>query len=119
MQPELLIRCSRSEAEDIKRRAKSERRSVNAHVLNILDRMLSFEARVMGMPNIPRYSKTSNYIRPSGPRAVLFLRCTEDEAERIRKVAAFRQMPINEYVLTRLIRAYEIQDRLQSDIQRR
>lgn len=114
----LLIRCAQSEAKKIKDRARRERRSVNAHVLNILARALSFEA-TYGLAHLisgtDRFKKASRYTRPMGPRAVLFLRCTEDEAERIRKAAAMRQMPLNEYVLTRLARSYDAQARLRSE----
>lgn len=118
MSASLLIRCAQSEAENIKDRARQERRSVNAHVLNILARALSFEA-THGLPYLipdrSRLKGPSSYTRPIGPRAVLFLRCTAGEAERIRKAAAIRQIPVNEYVLTRLARSYEVQERFKRE----
>jgi uncharacterized protein (DUF1778 family) len=51
-------------------------------------------------------------LRPPGPRAVITLRCSQDEERAIRAAAARRGIPINEFVLSRLMRAYQIRDNL-------
>src|SRR5215831_14675379 len=103
----LLLRCSKTELGEIKREAKRERRSINSHVLAILDRALVFEEHLARLQGANRVKPGRVYFRPPGPRTVLFLRCSQDEAARIRAAAYRRGIPINEFVLSSVFRAYE------------
>jgi len=107
----LLLRCSKTELGTIKQQAKHERRSINSHVLAILDRALAFEEHLAQLQGPNRLKLRQIYFRPPGPRTVLFLRCSQDEAARIRAAAYRRGIPINEFVLSSLFRAYESRSR--------
>lgn|SRR5690348_1295798 len=96
----LFICCSVEEAKTIREQAESERRAISAYVLNIVMRILPFEERFGNAPS----HKTRP--RPIRPRTGILLRCTVQEANRIRAAAARAQAPISTFVLDHLRRSW-------------
>lgn len=108
----LLIRCSVEEANRIRAKARHERRSVAGYVLNIVLRAAAIEERIAAqIPRLPAlnrvHARTS--FRPIGQRTAILIRCTVDEANRIRGVANRKQMMINGFVLHCLHRSWDVQ----------
>jgi hypothetical protein len=85
--------------------AERERRTVSGYVLNIVLRSVGVEerffARVIRLGPLP-------FSRPAGPRTCLLIRCSEEEAKRIRQVAKRRQMTMCGYVLYCLERWWNV-----------
>jgi len=107
----LLIRCSTEEATRIHNYAESERRSVAGHVLNIVLRATAMEERMAAQ--IPRLHELNRVtartpFRPAGQRTAILVRCTAEEANRIRRVASRRQMTISGFVLHCMHRSWNI-----------
>jgi uncharacterized protein (DUF1778 family) len=101
----LLIRCSKYDAEFIRAQAKLERRSISGFVLRIVSRALDFEESLEGrfLSRPPLGASGRNIYagtqRKIGPRTAILLRCSTDEAARIRAAARRSHFMISEYVL--------------------
>jgi uncharacterized protein (DUF1778 family) len=100
-----LIRCSKGEAATIRNEAKLERRAINNYVLNIVERTLEIEESLSAIPR----SRRALYFgptHPSGGRTAILIRCSTDEAARIRAAAKRSGTTISDYVLHVLRRAW-------------
>jgi hypothetical protein len=97
----LFICCSALEAKTIRRLAHAERRTVSAYVLSIVFRTLALEERIF---------MVEKYRRPRPrlvrPRTAVLVRCSVEEAYRIRAAASRCGTTISSFVLTRLRRAW-------------
>jgi hypothetical protein len=102
----LLINCSRGQAARARELAESQRRTISGYVLNIVMRAVEFEEK-----HLARVERLGPYPirRPPGPRARVLIRCSAQEAKRIRMAAARRQMTICGYVLYCLERSWKAQ----------
>lgn len=106
----LLIRCSEDEANMVREQAAAERRTISGCILNILERGMSMEERYAHgitrsfLENQARDFRVAHRIRN---RAVILLRCSTDEADRIRTIAWRRGMSISEFVAFSLWRHWE------------
>jgi hypothetical protein len=101
----LLINCSERQAAKVRETAEEQRRTISGYVLNIVLRAVGIEeqffARVSRPGPLP-------FRRPPGRRTRLLVRCSEEEAKRIRHIAQRRQMTICGYVLYCLERSWNI-----------
>jgi hypothetical protein len=110
----LLINCSTAEATTIRNRSELQRRSVSGYVLNIVMRAVSFEETLsnkidnLRLPQLPLHRPA----RLTGPRTTLLLRCSLDEARRIRSAAKRRGSTISGFVLHSLRRSWNVSDGL-------
>ena len=99
----MLIRCSVRDAEDVRDRAFAERRTLSGYLLNILMRQLQIDERLASnmTPDLKltRPDSTPPAKKSSEPRTALLLRCSVQEASRIRAGAQRRGTTINGYVL--------------------
>ncbi len=104
----LLINCSETQAARVRKIAEQQRRTMSGCVLNIVLRAVSVEERFFG-----RVSRLAPLPlrRPAGPRACLLIRCSTEEAKRIRTAAKSRQMTICGYVLYCLERSWKAEQR--------
>jgi hypothetical protein len=102
----LLINCSKAQAAAVRERAELERRTVSGYVLNIVLRAVALEetvfARVSRLRPLP-------FRRPPGPRTCVLIRCSADEAKRIRSATNRRQMTNCGYVLYCLERWWRLE----------
>ena len=103
----LLVNCSESQAAKVRELAQEQRRTISGYVLNVVLRAVEMEekflARVSRLGPLP-------FKRLSGPRARLLVRCSEEEAKRIRYTARRRQMTMCSYVLYCLQRSWHLSD---------
>ena len=109
----LIISCSREQAVTIHQRAASERRTVSAFVLRILMRWLDLEERLARQQERPLTAY--HPVRPSGKRTTMLIRCSKDEAHRIRAGAKRRCTTISWFVLHTLALAWSAGDRMLVD----
>ncbi len=106
----LLIRCAEQEAAIIREQARIERRTVSNYVLNIVLRAVQFEENLFansGFHDLRRLGDL-HAIRAAGPRTAILVRCSTEEAQRIRASAKQRGATISGYVLRALTRSWKI-----------
>jgi uncharacterized protein (DUF1778 family) len=107
----LLIYCSQDELARIRERAALEHRTVSGYVLNILMRAIAFEeslyAKLKPTSGLSRALATQAVCSP-GPRTNMLLRCSEEEAERIRNAAKRRETTISGFVRLALRRSWSV-----------
>ena len=109
----LIISCSREQAAAIHERAELERRTVSAYVLRILMRWLDLEERLVGIQQDSGRPLTAYHpVRPPGPRTTMLLRCSKEEAHRIRAGAKRRATTISWFVLHSLALCWSAEDRV-------
>src|SRR5215467_11034181 len=107
----LLICCSVEEAQKIRREAQFEHRTVAGYVLNILSRALRLEERLAAQLNsFQRLNRVlaRTPIRAPGKRTAILVRCSVDEASRIRIAAIRRDATISGFVLHCLKRNWDL-----------
>lgn len=101
----LLIRCSTGEATTIRDQARTERRTISSYLLNIVVRSVEIEERIEGMwVTSPAFRKMTaeafrDLPRPLRPRTAVLVRCSMEEASRIRAAARRKRITISGYVL--------------------
>jgi hypothetical protein len=105
----LLIRCSRQTAHAIRAEALSEHRSVSGYLLRVIERSLWVEEKSLaGRSIVPQ---TVDIEMPHD-RTAIHLRCSEDEASRIRVAAKKRSMSISSFVVFSLRRHWRAVERV-------
>jgi hypothetical protein len=108
----LIICCSREQAARIHERAASERRTVSGYLLRVLMRWMDLEERLfVRQEDVGRPLTPYPPVRPSGKRTTMLLRCSEQEAQRIRAGAKRRSTTISCFVLHTLALSWIAQDR--------
>src|SRR5215469_17434852 len=105
----LLIRLSHDDAARIRKQASSEHRSLSGYLLNVLERSFFIEQKVPHGASAPMLSMQAR--ATVGPQVkklhtAVHLRCTADEAARIREYAARRQLSIGDFVVFSLRRLW-------------
>lgn len=106
----LFVRCSLEEAETIRNEAELERRTMSSYVLNIVLRSLYLE-ELLPSRRSPRelgIGSNNTRIRLPGPRTAVLIRCSVDEASRIRAAAQRRETTISGFILHALRRSWNI-----------
>jgi len=104
----LLIRLSHEDADRIRKEASSEYRSMSGYLLSVLERSFRIEEKV-GRFSESLLSKQARAI--IGPQfkklhTAVHLRCTVEQAVRIREYAARRQLSIGDFVVFSLRRLW-------------
>jgi hypothetical protein len=103
----LLINCSVEESREIHERAAREHRTISAHVLVVVMRIVGSDERLF--ERLQKLTKLS-LERGKGERTTLLLRCTAEEAGRIRLAARRRDTTISGFVLGTLHRWRDLVD---------
>jgi uncharacterized protein (DUF1778 family) len=101
----LLINLSLAEADRIREEAENERRSISSYVLHRVMNTVEVEERFFSKNSV---MKPLNDAVKARPRTTKLIRCSADEARRIRTAAARRHATISGYVLTSLRRAWTV-----------
>jgi hypothetical protein len=111
MPSSLLIHCSRKDAEQVRTKAKLERRTVSSYVMNIVMRAVEFDERLVVRLGLSPLFKVSGKAKVKGvaPKTTLHIYCTMDEAKRVRQLATLRGITISGFVVGSLRRAWEIE----------
>jgi len=102
----LLISCSEEEASKIRTRAEYDFRGVSAYVLNIVLRAVELDEKLLGQ--FQRLSPLPTQIRVPGRRTAVLVRCSDEQASRIRAAATRRSTTISGFVLNCLYRNWEV-----------
>ncbi len=111
----LLIRLSHEDAARIREGASSEYRSVSGYLLYVLERSFRIEEVVVRGASEPLISNQARAI--IGPQikkrhTAVHLRCTVEQAAKIREYAAKRQLSISDFVIFSLRRLWIAVERL-------
>ncbi len=110
----LLIRCTADEAATIRRSSRSEHRTVSGCLMHLLERSLWIEEKfAKGFAPTRVAEGKTQLSRVKGGRTGILLRCSAEEAARIRKAAARRNMSISAFVLFSFYRHQRAQQQLE------
>jgi hypothetical protein len=114
MSASLLLSCSRKEAEQVRKKARLQRRTVSGYVMNIVMRSVEFsDGLVARLGRSPLFKLNSKQVKGLAPRTALHIYCTTDEAKRIRGAASQRKMTISGFVLSCLRRSWETENSIE------
>ena len=109
----LIISCSQEHAATIHRRAESERRRVNSYVLRILTRALDLEEKLSALQQA--HGRRLTAYEPAlfpGERTTMLLRCSKEEARRIREGAKRRGTTISWFVIYTMALSWSAEERV-------
>jgi uncharacterized protein (DUF1778 family) len=106
----LIIRCSRADADVIRAQARLEHRTVSGYLLHVLDRSLWVDATVFDA--VSHLVQTPVSLARAGNRTAICLRCSAEEATRIRVGAKRRRMSISNFVIFCLHRRWQATESL-------
>ena len=110
----ILISCLREEADQIRQRAKGERRPVSSYLLHNVMQCVEFEERLAS--RLLAYQSAINLQLawrpkpPRGPRTTIMLRCSMEDSRRIRTAAARRDTTISAFIRSCLRRSWSVSD---------
>jgi len=97
---QLLIRCSAEDAAEIRHQAAGERRSISAYVLRIIERQLLIDEKfASGLTDSFLLQEALRLGSAPIGEAAIHVRCSVEEAERVRMGAARRRMGLNSFVV--------------------
>jgi hypothetical protein len=105
----IFVNCSQREATTIRERAKAEHRNVSGYVRHIVMRVVAVEEKLRKSAVLNRLLLRPS-VRLPGPRTAFLLRCSQEEAKRIRTVAKMTDRTISGFVLRTLRRHWNIED---------
>ena len=108
----ILIRCLKEEAEQIRERAMRDRRYVSSYVLSIVMRFVEFEERLflklLRFDELNRVARRP--VRIAGPKTTMMIRCSKEDAKRIRTTAQRRQMSVSAFIRQCLRRNWNLEE---------
>lgn len=115
MRTSLLINCSRKEAEQVRKKAGFQRRTVSGYVINIVIRSVEFSDGLVSTLGRSCSFKLpeGKHLKGAAPRTALHIYCGTDEAKRIRAAAFLRKMTICGFVLSCLWRSWESENAME------
>ena len=102
----ILISCSEEEATKIRTRAEYDFRGVSAYVLNIVLRAVELDEKLLG--RFHKLSALPTRTRVLYRRTAVLVRCSDEQASRIRAAAGRRSATISGFVLHCLNRNWDI-----------
>ncbi|MGB9468724.1 MAG: hypothetical protein WBQ59_05185 [Candidatus Acidiferrum sp.] len=115
----LLISCSRQDAEMIRARARREHHSVSGYMLHILVRAVRFEELIFSQVNrLARLNgrASQRFVPALEIKTKILLRCSAEEAERIRTAAKRRDASISKFVMHCLSRSWNVENTPPQDL---
>lgn len=97
----LLIRCSGEDAASIRQRAAAEHRTIAGYLLHVVDRMIKLDDKFASKipKNLPLPSFDTNATASAARDSAILLRCSIEEARRIRSAAKRRATTISGLVI--------------------
>ena len=107
----LLVRCSRDEAQKIHVEAMAQHRNVSGYLLFVLERSLWIED---GFVTGTLFVKQTPVLGAAENRTAIHLRCSTEEATRIRAAAKKRLLSISNFVLFSLQRHWKAVEKVRS-----
>ena len=105
----IIVRCFPEQAAKIRYCAGSERRTVAAYMLSVLERNITIDEKFHGYkPAMEARRKISSLEK----RTAIHLRCSSEEANRIRGAAAAINMSLSRFVVFVLERSWRTKEEL-------
>jgi hypothetical protein len=112
---QLLLHCTVEEAEQVRRRARDEYRGVSAYMLRLAMRVVEFDERIaldLGQYRAAMILRKDAKREVKDPRTTMLLRCSSEEAQRIRAAAKRRDVTVSEYVFRHLRRSWRVAEQM-------
>lgn len=112
----LIVRCSREDATRLRTGASSEHRSLSGYVIRILEHSIAIEDKFIPLSDQRFLEAQARSVLGTGhsqARTAVHLRCTADDAEKIRRCAARRRLSISDFVVFSVRRKWNALERLQ------
>ncbi|HKV47261.1 MAG TPA: hypothetical protein VJN69_04165 [Candidatus Acidoferrales bacterium] len=107
----LLVRCSQLDAQTVHAEALTQHRSVSGYLLNVLERSMWIEQRFLsGLTYVMKIAVPASL----EARTAIHLRCTAEEADRIREAAEKREASISNFVVFSLHRQWNAAERVRN-----
>jgi hypothetical protein len=106
----LMISCSQEEATNVREKAALQRRTISAYVLKIVLRTVQLDEQLFGNYHRLAPLDFSGLRAKVHPRTVMLIRCSTEEATRIRLAAKRRDATISGYVLLCLRSSWHLAD---------
>jgi hypothetical protein len=116
----ILVSCLTEEADQIRKRARLDRRTVSGYILVILMKSVAYQEDLSSKLQVPsQFDSMGNLLwkpprLPRGPRTTILLRCSAEENKRIRLAAARRVMTVSGFIRQCLRRWWQAADRVKS-----
>jgi hypothetical protein len=107
----IIVRCSLEDAARIHNEAASEHRSLSGYLLYVLQRSIYIDDKVPESVLVLQ----APFFKMRPRRTAVHLRCTADEASRIRKYAARRRLSLSDFVVFSLRRVWDAKDSFRMD----
>jgi hypothetical protein len=107
----LLINCSQQQAKTVRDEATREHRTVSGYVLHIVLRSIDFEDSLFSRHRSLTSLPPPHPERLERPRTTVLIRCSAEEARRIRAAAKRRDTTMSGYILSTLRRAWDVRER--------
>jgi uncharacterized protein (DUF1778 family) len=112
----LLLRCSPEHAAKVRHHAALEHRSVAGYLLFILERNLEIDEKYHdGYTPLMVTQARAERNGEKEERTGIHLRCSVEQANRIRKAAARRQLSISKFIVFALQRSWRALERAQRE----
>lgn len=108
----LLVRCSRQDAQTVHAEASASRRSVSGYLLYVLEQSIWIEDKFLAGAVLQ--AKYLPAVEPPRSDTAIHLRCTGEEADRIRGAAKRRLISISSFVLFSLHRHWRAVQRVRN-----
>ena len=106
----LLIRCSCEDAQTVHAEALAQRRSVSGYLLFVLERSMWIEDKFLAGVSYPKQA----HVPAESNRTAIHLRCTVQEAARIRQAAKGRLLSISNFVVFSLQRNWRAVEKVRN-----
>jgi hypothetical protein len=103
----LLISCTKEEAREVRKRAKAQGRTLSASILNVVMRGVDFDERIF--VEFQRIRPLPPDANKRGPKMAVHLRCSAEEANRIRAAAGRRGSTVSGFMLHLLKAAWSVE----------
>jgi uncharacterized protein (DUF1778 family) len=107
----LILRCSPENAAKVRHHAAIEHRSVAGYLLSVLERIVAIEEKYHGYRSTMVAQFKGQRSHEKEDRTAIHLRCGVEQADRIRRAAARRQLSISKFIVFSLERSWQASER--------
>jgi uncharacterized protein (DUF1778 family) len=111
----LILRCSQEHADKIRQRAAIEHRHVAGYILRLLEGNLRIEETYDDRFTLAMVRETLEERTRTANQTAIHVRCTTEQAARIRKAAARRELSISKFIMFALERSWRAVERVRQN----
>jgi uncharacterized protein (DUF1778 family) len=108
----LILRCSQEHADKIRQHAAAEHRHVAGYILRLLEGNLRIEETYDDRFTLAMVRETLEERTRAANQTAIHVRCTTEQAARIRKAAARRELSISKFIVFAIERSWRAAERV-------